>query len=122
MLRRGPRFKICERSNGRAAIPRTHVLANIAAEDMPPHRLAELPWNCAAQLNREIRDAAPRIQNVGLDDGSARASVNAQTAIPAKILRRSARWAERLRQIERRHDHAKEKPRTRCFVDETSIL
>src|SRR5258705_13757107 len=122
MPRSAARVKFFERSDRRAAIPRTDVLANIAAEDMLPHGFAQLCRNRATQLNRQIRDAASRVENVGLDNGGGRARIDAQAAIPTKISRRSAGRAERLRQIERRYDYPKEKPRTRFFVDETRVL
>src|SRR5712672_3553013 len=122
MLRSAARFKICECSDRGVAIPRTDILANIAAEDMPPHGFAQLCRNRATQFNREIRDAAARVENVGLDNGGGRARIDAQTAIPTKISRRSSGRAERLRQIERRYDYPKERPRPRFFVDETRVL
>ncbi len=77
-------------SNRRIPIPRTYVLANVAPKHLSPHRFAQLLWNRTAQLDRQIRNTSPRIQHVRLGDRPGRASINTQSALPAKISRRRA--------------------------------
>ena len=46
-------------------IPGTHVLADVAAENVPAHAFAQLFGNRAALFDGEIRDAFVRVQLVG---------------------------------------------------------
>ena len=115
-------LEIRQRRHRRAAIPRANVLADVAAEDVPADGLAQFERNRAAQLDRQIGNAAPRVQNVRLDDGARRACVDAQAAVSAQIRRRRFRGVQRRREIERRHDHAEEQPRTQLFIDEAGVL
>ena len=48
--------------NFRSPIPRTNILANIASKNIPANRRPILLRHRAPQLNREIRNASPRIQ------------------------------------------------------------
>src|ERR1700675_1101697 len=49
---------------GRVPIPRAHILANVATEDMLPDTGAHRLRYRSAQLNREIRNAAPGVDLV----------------------------------------------------------
>src|SRR3990172_3650962 len=52
----------------RAAVPRAHVLADIAAEDSIAQRRAPVRIDRASSLDREIGQTARRIQLARLDD------------------------------------------------------
>ncbi len=80
-----PRLEILQCGERRAAIPWTNILADVAAENVAPHRFAQFRGDFAAQLDGEVRDATPRIQQVRLDDRAGRTSVNAQAAISAQV-------------------------------------
>src|ERR1700676_1315443 len=51
MLRSAARFKTGERSHRGAAVPRTHVLANITSKNVPPHRLPPPHRTCGPPLH-----------------------------------------------------------------------
>src|SRR6202043_1957500 len=122
MLRNAARFEIWGGAYRGAAIPGTHVLADVASENVPPHRLSKVLWNRATQLDGQIGDTAASVQHVGLDDGAGRTRFDAQPAVPAQIRRRHAGRAERRDEIERRHNYAEEQPRARFFVDKACVL
>src|SRR3972149_9144982 len=45
-------------------VVRTKLPADITAEDMIAHQRAQMPWNGPFELDREIRDAAARIEYI----------------------------------------------------------
>src|ERR1035438_6268906 len=82
-------------SERRAAVPWTNLLADVASENVRPHPLAMLLRDRAAQLNREVRNAAPRIERPSVAIAGAvrhkclrRTGVDATGARPAAIRRR----------------------------------
>ena len=90
-IRIGPRLK--GRLGGRrhAAIERANVLADVAAEDPRANRRALLGRNRLAKLDRQIGDALPRVETIGLDDRARRAGVDAGPAGAAVAGRQRAR-------------------------------
>src|ERR1035437_3256295 len=105
----------------RAAVPRTNLLADVASEDVPAHPVAMLLRNRASQLDREVRNAAPRIQRplpfTIQYDRFRRTRVDASRARPAAV----RRWTARL-QLQRRHDLAQKKPRPQRLMNQARIL
>ncbi len=71
-------LEIRQRCHWRAAIPGANVLANIAAEDVIADRFPQFQRDGAAQLDGEIRNAAPRVQNIRLYNCAGGACVNAK--------------------------------------------
>ena len=60
------------------AVPRAHVLADVAVEDMPAHGLAQF--------------APARVEEIRLNQGVREASIDAQSAIAAEIGRGAFAW------------------------------
>src|SRR5712692_3486311 len=75
-------------SCGRAAVPGTNVLANVAAEHVAAYGLAQLAGNRAAQLDGEIGDATARIHDVGFYKSLRGTRVDTAAAGSAQIWRR----------------------------------
>ena len=82
------RSKFRRRADRRTMVPRANILANVAAENIAADWRAKFFGNRAAQLDREIRDAQPRIEHVRLDKRARGARVQTQPAISAQIGRR----------------------------------
>src|SRR3954465_8459657 len=70
------------------AVPRTDELAVVAAVDAVADEGAQLFRDCALVLDREVRDAAARVELVGAADGLRRAYVDAAAAGPAAVFLR----------------------------------
>ena len=117
-----PGLEIGRRGHRRAPIPRANVLADVAPEDVPPDRFAQLRRNRSAEFDGQIRDATPRVENVRLDDRAGRARVDTQAAVAAQVRDRRVGGANRSRQVQRGDDHAEEKPRANFLVYQTRIL
>src|SRR5262249_19381985 len=62
------------------AVPRTHFLAHIAAEDPLPYLLGQRSRDIAAVLDGQVRDAAARVEHVRADEGTRRRRVEARGA------------------------------------------
>src|SRR4029450_11667917 len=67
------------------AIPGTDVLANITPKDVVPGLHTELLRNSALEFDRQIRNTALRIQNVGFQKRLRRTSLQAAGARPAMV-------------------------------------
>ena len=61
-------------------VPRAYQLAVVAAEDAVAHRCAQFFGNRAAQFDRQVADAAPRIDAIRRDDRLRRADLDAAGA------------------------------------------
>src|SRR5262249_36489125 len=115
------------RRGGSVAIPGTDILANVAAEKLPTASGAKFFVDAFTQLDGEIRDAASRVEHVGLDEGTGRAGIQTQRAIATEIGRRHGKgigafaWEGR-RQVERSEHDAEEKPGAQILVDEACVL
>ena len=59
------------------AVPRAHREAIVAAVDAVAHRRAELVRDRAVMLDRQVGDAAPRIDPVRAEEGLGRADIEA---------------------------------------------
>src|SRR5271170_3107978 len=68
-----------------APIPGADVLANVTAEDVTAHGLAQGLGNGAAKLDRQVGDAEARIHHVGFDERSRGAGIDAFCARAAEI-------------------------------------
>src|SRR5438105_2859570 len=66
-------------------VPRANVLADVAAEEPVAEGCAEFARDGAAELNREIADAARGVENVGLRESLRRTGVEAGAAGAAVV-------------------------------------
>jgi len=104
---------------GRASVPGTDILADVTAEDVPSQPGPAIGWDFPAQLDRQIRDAEPRVDGVSAgsrNDGVRRARFDAARASPAAIGRGSVRL-----QLERGENFSQEDPRPQLLIDNTGI-
>src|SRR3989338_5604412 len=74
-------FVCCARFNVIGA----DFLADITAEDVIAHQRAQMPWNGPFELDREIRDAAARVEYIRTDKGSRRTCLQAEIALAAPV-------------------------------------
>src|SRR5712671_4019105 len=93
------------RGNRCAPVPRANVLADVAAENMISHRLAELLRDGAAQFDGQVGDALSGIHDVGLRW----TSVKATPAAPAQVRRRQLVRPERRFEIESGENYTQKK-------------
>src|SRR5882672_6451783 len=70
----------------RVAVPGANELAVVAAEDPVADEGAKLDRDAPLELDREVGNAASRVQLVGRDDGARRADVDAFAAAAAMVL------------------------------------
>jgi len=101
-LVRVERRRAIERWGGRP-VERAHLLAVIAAEEVPADRLAELIGRVLALLDREVGDAAARIEDEGGDEGFGGAGVEASRTGAAALCHRGVGD-----ELERGHDLAED--------------
>ena len=71
--------------DGSAAVPRADVLAHVAAEGPAADAGPEVGRDRSPALDRQVRDAAPRVQHVRVDEGPRGAGVQAARAAPAAV-------------------------------------
>ena len=71
------RVEIRQRAALRVLVPGTHQLAVVAAVDAVAQRRAQLDGDGTGVLDRQVRDAAPRVEPVRRDDGARRADRDA---------------------------------------------
>ncbi len=113
-------MRILERIRHRSPrIPRTNILADIAAEHMITHRSAILFRNRSTQFDRPIRDAAPCVDRPPIAGGNERirrTRIDAARARPASFRRRRIRL-----QFERRDQLAQKKPRSHRLINQTRV-
>ena len=69
----------------REAIPWADVLADVTAEDPVAHERTQLARDGAAQLDREVGDAAPRVHAIRCDDGPRGTRIEAAVAAAAML-------------------------------------
>jgi hypothetical protein len=100
-----------------AAVPRAHVLADVAAEDVAAHALAPLLRTRALHLDGEGADAACGVEDVGRDEGARGAGVEARGARAAQVGARRVRG-----QVEVGDDLAEEEPGAVLGVEEAAVL
>src|ERR1017187_1471604 len=111
-------------SRGRAAVPRTHILADIAAKNVASDGGPRLFGRRAAQLDGEVRNAQPRIerprgalhQSCG-HDGLRRARLDAERTRAATV-----RWRLVRLQVERKQQLAQKEPGAHGLVNEAGVL
>src|SRR5688572_13702472 len=101
----------------RELVPRARELAVVAAEHAVADQRPQLLGNRVLQLDREVGDAAPRVDAVGRDDRAGRADVDAARAGAAV---RARRRVDRQRQVG--VDLAEEEPAAGAAVDQAAVL
>ncbi len=101
----------------RVAIPRADQLAVVAAVDAIADRTAELLGDRTVELDREIGDAASRIEFVGRHDRACRAGLDARGTAAAV---RGNGLIDGQRQV--REDLAEEEPRAVVTVEQVGVL
>src|SRR5690606_13731767 len=74
------RREIGQRGAPRELVPRAEELTVVAAEDPVADERAQRLGDRAAQLDRQIRDAAPGVELVGRDDRAGRTDVETRGA------------------------------------------
>ncbi len=77
--------------SGAFAIPRAHVLADIAPKNLPSHTLHQPLRNRPAMLDGQVRNALCRIHSVGFNQGISGTGFNATPAASAAIRNRKLR-------------------------------
>src|SRR5437879_1141205 len=82
---RGRRFERGVVPGRRLAVPGTHVLAHVAAEQPLADSSAKLTGQVAAVLDGQVRDASPGVEDVRLYERAGRAGVEARGAGAAPI-------------------------------------
>jgi len=82
-FQRRTRVEVGQRRRFRILVPRAHQLAVVAAVDAVAQRRAQFLGDGAVVLDGQVRDAAPRVQPVGCDDGARRAHLDARAAAAA---------------------------------------
>ena len=70
---------------GSATIPRAHILADIAAEEVMADSFPGVLCDFATQLDGRVGHAFPAVENVWFEDGAGRTRVNAPRAGAATI-------------------------------------
>ena len=101
----------------RELVPRAHRETIVAAIDAVAHQRAQLARDRTLVLDRQVRDAAPRIEPVGRREGLGRADVEAGRARAAVIGLGVVR-----RELERGEDRAEEQPRAVLARNEIGVL
>src|SRR5688572_12740764 len=105
------------RRRARELVPGTDELAVVATVDAIAHHAPQLDGNRAVELDRQIRDAAARIELIGRGYSAGGARGNARAARAAM---RADGFVERQRQVGQ--DLADEKIRSRVARDEVRVL
>ena len=105
-------------ATGGIAVPRTHLLANVAAEDLPTHLLAQLHRNLTLLLDRQVCDAQRGVHLTRCDQRAGRARIDAARARSAAIRRTCQRRLDR----QRCHNHCQQQPRPKLLVQHAGIL
>src|SRR5690606_39038205 len=104
-------------ADGRAPVPRTDVLADVAAEDARRQAVAPLFLYRTAHFDREIRQATRGVQLVGGDDGARATGVEAPRARAALIHTRQVGL-----KVKVRDDLPKEHPRPERRIDQAGVF
>ena len=106
------------RGRRRAAIPRARLLAGVATEEPIAARRPKLRRNRAAQLDREVADALPRIEAVWLDQCAGRTGIEARAARAATV---GHTWLI-VRHLFGAQQGSQEKPTAEPLVDQHGVL
>src|SRR6266540_4540311 len=114
---RGPRLPGWIIGAARHGIPRAHVLTDVAAEHVRPDAAAKRLRNVAAMLDRQVRNAARRIEHGWLDDRAGGTGLQAQGARAALIERRRID-----REREAAEDFPEKDPRAEAGIDHARVL
>src|SRR6185295_1809667 len=96
---------------------RAHVLARVAAEQPIADALAELLRDRPPVLDRQVRDATPRIQPARAHERARRACIQTQPAFAAAL----AHWLVQ-RELGAGHDRGEEDVRAEAGHDQTAVL
>src|SRR5262245_55896213 len=116
------RLKFARARSRRLAVPRANVLTDVATEYVPTHRFQQLFRNRAAKLDGQVRNAAPGVQNVRLNDSLCGAGIQTRAARSAAIRRRQVMSAECRRQFQRGQNDSDKQPGSCELIDEQRVL
>src|SRR5712664_441656 len=81
----------------RVAVPRANELAVVAAEDTVADERPQFDGNAPFQLDREVGNAAPRVQRIRCDDGARRANIQTLGAAAAVLAHRGIQGKRQIR-------------------------
>src|SRR6267378_7663434 len=101
----------------RFAVPGTHVLADVATENMPAHLRAQGFGDVTALLDGQIRNAQTRIEFAGCDKRVRGAGVDTARTASATVGGGQIGF-----QFQRTQDHSQEKPRAEFLINDASVL
>ena len=111
---RRPAGVVCRR---RRTIPRAHLLADVASENMIADGAAMFRWNRSAIFDGEVRNALGRVEHMRLDKRAGRARLDAQRAGSALIERRSIGFERKAADNFRQQE-----PRPRVLINDAGVL
>src|SRR5882724_1774836 len=111
------RCESCFVGNLREPVPRTRVQTIIATKDPISNKRAKLQRDGALQLNRQIRDAASRIESMRSCNRTSRACFDATFTCSTAIGDRLIRW-----QFERRQNLREKEPCPKTFIDQHRVF
>src|SRR5216683_6727911 len=81
----------------RVAVPRANELAVIAAEDTVADERPQFDGNAPFQLDREVGNAAPRVQRIRCNDGARRANIQTLGTAAAVLAHRGIQGKRQIR-------------------------
>src|SRR5712671_2774258 len=81
----------------RVAVPRANELAVVAAEDTVADERPQFDGNAPFQLDREVGNAAPRVQRIRCNDGARRADIQTLGAAAAVLAHRYIQGKRQIR-------------------------
>ena len=113
----GPRLERGAAVPAAPPVPRAHVLADVAAEDVTAHPLARLLGDRTLHLDGQVADAPRRVEQVRRRQRTGRAGVQAGGAAPARVRPRRVG-----RELEVGDDLAQEEPGPVLGVEEARVL
>src|SRR5262249_43596248 len=110
-------LKLSGRSEWRFAIPWADVLTDVAAKHLRAHSTSQFFCDLTALLDREIRDAAVRIELIGPNQCSSWTRLNTSGTGSASVCSWSIGF-----EFDRSENDSQEKPRSLLLVDDASVL
>ena len=99
------------------AIPRAHVLADVASKKMMANPFPFLFGDIPAQFNGRVGNAFSAVENIRLDDRAGRARIDASRTTAAAVGNRRV-----VRQFQIGQDAAKEQPRSHLLINDARVL
>src|ERR1700757_55946 len=87
----GREVRVCTDRSSPRRIPRAHILADVAAEDLTAHAFHQLGAARSLVLDCQVRDATRRVHLIWLEKGARRAGVEAPPAASAAVRKEKLR-------------------------------